>query len=313
MTGRLFYYCIIMTFNIVFALSCGGLKKTESITTTTTTVSNATVNGKWLGGSMPISVRVSTSYSGAENTLLTSMGDQWESGTGNAVNFFSFGAQVANKSFTDLNDYYDSEYGIYQNNNWPTSVSSFALAITQYFGFRRNVGQASEYIELTHADIIINEDYFNFSTNSAAGTYDLPTVVLHELGHFVGLNHTSTTPAVMAPTLASQTQVRSLYTHDITSVKSNYGLAALMPVEEGVDAGPYSISFIKSEMENQEKSYEGEFVNGMIELKYDGTCNHYVKSTVVDSHKYMLRKLKGMATKSFNDLFSVFTRHLQGP
>ena len=50
--------------------------------------------------------------------------------------------------------------------------------------------------ELIDADMEMNNNVL-WSDNLAANTYDMESVVLHEAGHFLGLNHTSSTNAVM--------------------------------------------------------------------------------------------------------------------
>ena len=56
----------------------------------------------------------------------------------------------------DLIDYKDNTFAIYKHETWFEDISRSALAITQFFGKRVNSGTASEYLELIHADIIVN-------------------------------------------------------------------------------------------------------------------------------------------------------------
>ena len=105
---------------------------------------------------------------------------------------------------TDLLDYNDNIFGIYKHENWFPDVSRSALAITQFFGKRINPDTENEYLELIHADIIVNySGEFTFSTNgNASSTYDLQSVILHELGHFIGLGHASyDESSIMVPLL----------------------------------------------------------------------------------------------------------------
>lgn len=50
----------------------------------------------------------------------------------------------------------------------------------------------------------------NWSTDPGANDFDVETVALHELGHALGLNHTPVNGAVMWPSVASGTTLRSL-------------------------------------------------------------------------------------------------------
>ena len=274
---------ITILFAIFILSSCGQDTLTGSNALSSTTFSNSSINGKWNTTDIPLTLHASNSFTAGEATTLASMGDKWETAVNNVLNFFSFGAQVANKDFSNMDDYFDSELGIYLNTNWPSSVSYYALAITQYYGYRRNVGSSNEYIELVHADVILNNTYFTFSFNGGVGTYDVPSVVLHELGHFIGLGHSSVTPSVMAPTLSSNTQARSLYANDINTIKANYGLAALS-AQSSLQAGSRLNYEVIESLENTTEKVEGELIKGQLELRYDGSCIHREESIGLMAH-----------------------------
>lgn len=301
---RLFNFHVLSSMLLVL-FGCG--KETLSTQSgLNASLSNNTVAGKWESGDMPVTINISDSFSAGEATTLESMGNSWEAATGNVVNFFNFGAQASNKSYVDFDDYQDSEMGVYLNHNWPSNISAFALAITQYYGYRHNVGTSSEYIELVHADIILNDEFFNFSFNGQAGSYDLPSIVLHELGHFVGLTHSSSSPSVMSPTLASNTQSRSLFPNDVNKIKSNYGLSALMSQSVLGHSAiiPKHSHEHHHDIQTDSEPYEGELVKGIIELRFDGNCSH--SQQTLSFFNRPLSELKLMGQKAKNAL-SVFT------
>ena len=54
-----------------------------------------------------------------------------------------------------------------------------------------------------------------WSVGAVSGAYDIETVALHEIGHIVGLAHSSVSGAVMAPTVSSNFTKRALTQDDI--------------------------------------------------------------------------------------------------
>jgi uncharacterized protein (TIGR03437 family) len=76
-----------------------------------------------------------------------------------------------------------------------------ALAVTRN-SFAQSAGAACNTSvqagSIVDSDIVLNP-YVKFSTNGAAGTTDLQTVLTHELGHFLGMNHSTLLSASMYP------------------------------------------------------------------------------------------------------------------
>ncbi|MFE2560124.1 matrixin family metalloprotease, partial [Streptomyces sp. NPDC059352] len=61
-----------------------------------------------------------------------------------------------------------------------------------------------------------------WSIGAAADAFDVETVALHELGHILGLGHSSTSGAVMLPTVSPNMTKRALTADDIDGVRSLY-------------------------------------------------------------------------------------------
>jgi len=72
-------------------------------------------------------------------------------------------------------------------------------------------------------DCVLN-DNFTWSTTATtrAGQYDVESVMLHQFGHYLSLDH-STPPAIMQPTIPSGTQRRSLNVDDQYGIRAIYG------------------------------------------------------------------------------------------
>ena len=202
----------------------------------------------------------------------------WNEST-SVYDFFVEGdLRTANKTYSSLSSFKnDGEMGIYRADSWFSDVSSTALAITQTFGFRRNAGTSSEYVELIHADIIVNYDNFSFGINGSSTVFDLKTVILHELGHFLGLKHNDDTTSIMYPSLGRGEVKRSLNTTDISGIRSLYNASSLTAKSNAQKTG------FASKVVNPG---EGEEITTVIELRADGECVHYENGKVVHRHHH---------------------------
>lgn len=86
------------------------------------------------------------------------------------------------------------------------------------------------------ADMQINAAYFQWrataggqtsgcakpAAGAASTCYDVGNTVLHEVGHFIGLNHVSCTDAVMYPTSTPTSELRALSIHERTGICGLY-------------------------------------------------------------------------------------------
>lgn len=221
-------------------------------------LSERLVPSKWKSPSVfPLSIKYGNSFSPEEVSALELSATNWSNGTENKIDFFDLSPSTFNE-LQSLDLYDDSEFGIYKLSSWPKDLPATALAVTQIYGNRYNIGSESEFIEIDHADILINFEKFTITTDQSWG-YDLQTIVLHEMGHFLGLYHdkTSAEESIMYPTISRYIQGREPKLKDINEILKKY------PVSPQVIAQKSNITVFK-------KSNIGMPITLILELYPDG-------------------------------------------
>ncbi len=234
----------------------------------------------WESG-FPKDLQISTSFSASESQNITDMGIQWETGVNNKVNFFDHtttsevSSSGVNLNLDNLGK--DGITGIYKVVRWPTSLPGSALAVTQLFGRRFNIGQSNEYVRIEHADILINEHLYNFYTGNSgtSSEFDLKTVVLHEMGHFLGLSHRSSDDvSVMIPSISPSSKNRAPTALDKSDIVSKYSI---------------SLTKIGGESEiiyKPDPGDEGLEIKILIELYASGDCVHRENGVQLKRHSH---------------------------
>lgn len=250
----------------------------------TSTAGSSTAPYVWSGNAFPQNLQISADFSNDEVSAITEMSTAWESAIQNKKDFFSIGARTPeiSGSVGGLDQLYDGVLGVYKTSQWPSDVSASALAITQIFGRRHNIGSSSEFINIEHADILVNYDVHLFDTTDDGAGYDLRTVILHEMGHFLGLQHKSTTSSrsqsVMYPSIFSYETKRDPKQVDINDLASKYGISL-------GSGGAAAAAMASNEAAPQYVPQgAGEAIKILIELHADGKCVHKIDGVPVEHH-----------------------------
>lgn len=273
--------CLIFTTFLVLTIT--GCKQTKTVTQSALNLPSSCIIGKWSDSSLPLNLKMAGDFTGDFTAAdydadslnsLEQMAKKWNTAATRTLITVPFAAATVNtNTFSSTSSFKDSEIGIYKSINWFSNVSSSALAITQFFGVVTSSPGLGQYIELTHADIIANYRDYNLKftmPNNPAVEFDVPTVILHEMGHLLGLCHETKKPSIMAPYYL--TVQRSLQAYDADLIKDIY-----------VD-GTISAFSVKNSNSNAISEPDGTIVRGIIELHKDGKCIHSVNGKKIYEH-----------------------------
>lgn len=227
-----------------------------------------------------LDLRISTSFStlfldsdkdSDNHNLFEQMMKSWNNSTSSYDFFRVPSSTTTNKEYSSLTSYRDSEMGIYKSTNWFSNLKSDVLAVTQFFA----IPMSDNTLELIHADIIVNFKHHQFSMDATSNSeYDLPTVILHELGHFIGLGHEENyfVDSIMQPYLREYDTKRSITASDTSKILGNYHVSSLRNATAFAAAS------------SAPKLPVGEVVQGLIELKADGKCVHKINNQIIHTH-----------------------------
>lgn len=261
---------------LITAISCQGSGEEAGVSRGLAYIGS--LPAKW-GGSFPKKVVLGETFEENEKDAIDRAAVAWSDSVDRAVDFFDTSSTGTNQVYQNVDSYLgDGTMGIYKLTTWPKSLSGGALAVTQLKGRIQNYGKYNEYVELTHADILVNYDGFDFKPAKTNG-YDLQTVVLHEMGHFIGLYHEggSTEDSVMYPSIEHGEINHTPRELDIQNIREKYSIGAIIPQA----ARPKMAAALKMP---EDSSSEGPEVSLTLELSANGNCKHYLNGELIHEH-----------------------------
>lgn len=272
---------ILCVFLLTIFASCNKTSKTAS---TTKGSINAEAPYLWLNPNFPKSLAVSNAFLASEITSTHAMGDAWSTALENKVDFFNY-ATTTEKTvgLTNPGTLSDGILGVYKAETWIYPDYPDALAVTQIFAIRYNRGTPDEFVAIEEADIIMNYQNFEFDDPAISYDYDFQTVMLHEMGHFLGLGHKARTSP-----RAESVMYPSIYYYEVKQVPQLVDIGDLSSKYKITLTGSSSPASSGS-LPDYQANGSGEPVKIILELKADGECVHHEDGAVVLRHHVKLK------------------------
>ncbi len=177
------------------------------------------VNGNlWGPSSLPVNVRYNregepAGVTGVAGVIQESVG-AWNEVTPATFSFTYGGETSAQPGSCDTEIHLD---GINTVKFAPIAGDVLGLTCTVFLGSTAGA-------ELVEFDMVLSNTANRWSTaaETAFDRFDLPSTILHELGHGAGLGHSTNLEAAMNPILSMGSQRRSLSADDIAGLKVAY-------------------------------------------------------------------------------------------
>ncbi len=203
-------------------ISCTEQLEIKSDTSGYSSLNNSELSAKWSTNSFPLNIRYDQNFEQSEIDASVNAALAWENSIDNSVTLFDINYQTIAPDYSKLNQFDDNQLGIYKIDSWPEDLPQTALAVTQVFGDKiKSSGETI--IRIDHADILVNYDLYTFVTDGTWG-YDLESILLHEMGHFLGLKHNnqSSKESVMYPSISKYDVARTPKSQDVIDLYDLY-------------------------------------------------------------------------------------------
>lgn len=158
---------------------------------------------------IPVVLEFHKSFPAEYEDIIKKAADHWNEAAG--MTLFRF---AHTESVLPDTSQRDSKNTIHWLLSWPESQKGLQALTNLYW----------ETNQLFEADIAIDAQYFNFFSESPTTPYDihLESLLIHELGHVLGLKHRIAVPSVMVAVLNGAVTRSSLTAADRETIKCEY-------------------------------------------------------------------------------------------
>lgn len=181
---------------------------------------NSDLPEKWDMSRFPILIDFHRSFEATYDNDINDAIAEWNAALGVTALTYRY-YDTSEIQYADLNEIVDGKSYVSMQTDWGIlglSVDSLAVTIS--------------YITngiISDADVVFNTSYSFYPTSSPVSiihNYHFKTVLLHELGHYLGLPHVSVEDnpnSIMNPTIQN-TDMKDIHSLDTNNVKNLYGL-----------------------------------------------------------------------------------------
>lgn len=158
---------------------------------------------------LPVRLLIHPNFPSEYINILKAAGTRWEDAAGKTL--FQYDVAASNTSEIPQKD---SSNVVYYLSDWDASQKEVQALTSIYWS--RNV--------ILETDLKVDAKFFNYyaDTPSSAGDVHFESLLVHELGHVLGLKHKNISPTVMWPSLRGSTVREDLSDADKLSVKCEY-------------------------------------------------------------------------------------------
>lgn len=176
---------------------------------------------RWSENSLPVRIVAPSSKKELIEPSLRSVCEKWNRAAGRDVIVYSFEEYESNN--TSMTAIEDGKNRLYFSDSWSNlGQSDDSLAVT-YYSYYGGV------MVMKEGDIVFNVGnqifYTDFSESKMftnISQYDFESMLLHEVGHFMGLDHSSDADSVMLPSISNNALSRDLSLEDIREIFEKY-------------------------------------------------------------------------------------------